>query len=136
MAFKQRSEEDDVEKQKSLLIFGIFASIFGVLFLLMIYCGYSQLKTAIDVIDAAADFLARTKRILLVPICYFFATMIVFAVWIGAITCILSMGTVTADENQQKKISYGNDEELKKKIYYMLAFMLFGLLWIVSFLKA
>ena len=79
----------------------------------MIYCGYNQLKTAIDVIDAAADFLAKTKRIVLVPICYFLVTMIVLTIWLGAILCVLSMGEVTAGSNQQKSISYGGDEKLE-----------------------
>jgi choline transporter-like protein 2/4/5 len=102
----------------------------------MIVCGYSQLKTAIDVIDAAADFLAKTKRIVLVPITFFVVTMIVLAIWLGAVMCVMSMGEVTAKNNQQKDISYGNDEKLQKKVFYLLCFMFFGLLWIVNFLKA
>lgn len=54
-----------------MLIIGCFLGLFSLLFALMIYCGYNQLKTAIDVIDAAADFLAKTKRIIAVPIIYF-----------------------------------------------------------------
>jgi hypothetical protein len=135
-AFIQRSQEDNAEVQKSLLFTGIGASIFAVLFLVMICCGYSQLKTAIDVIDAAADFLAKTKRIILVPICYFFVTMIVLSIWLGAVMCVMSMGTVSAEDNQQKSISYGDDKKLEKKVFYMLCFMFFGLLWILNFLKA
>lgn len=54
-----------------MLIMGGFLGLFSLLFACMIYCGYNQLKTAIDVIDAAADFLAKTKRIIAVPIVYF-----------------------------------------------------------------
>lgn len=86
----------DAEKQKSLLIMGIMAGLFSMLFACMIFCGYSQLKTAIDVIDAAADFLAKTKRILAVPVLYFFITMIVIAVWMGSMMALLSMGEITA----------------------------------------
>lgn len=111
-AFVQRTQENDAEKKQMLLITGIVGGIFAVLFLMMICCGYNQLKTAIDVIDAAADFLAKTKRIILVPIVYFVVTMIVLAIWLGAIMCILSMGTITADDNQQKDISFNGDKKL------------------------
>ena len=126
----------DAEQQKSLLIMGIMAGLFSMLFACMIFCGYSQLKTAIDVIDAAADFLAKTKRILAVPVLYFFITMIVIAVWMGAMMALLSMGEITAKDNQQKSVDIDNDPKLEKKMFYMGLFMFFGLLWIVNFLKA
>ena len=115
---------------------GIFAGIFSLLFACMIYCGYSQLKTAIDVIDAAADFLAKTKRILMVPVLYFVITMIVIATWMGAMMALWSMGEVTPKDNQVKDVDYNGDEALEKKVLYMGLFMFFGLLWIVNFLKA
>ena len=89
--FVLRSSADDGDK-KGLLAAGITAGLFGVLFLILIVCGYNQLKTAIDVIDASADFLAKTKRIIFVPISYFFVTMIVLSIWLGSVMCILSMG--------------------------------------------
>ena len=78
-AFVARSQTNDAEQQKSLLVAGIVGGLFAALFFCMIYCGYSNLKTAIDVIDAAADFLAKTKRIVLVPVLYFVVTMIVLS---------------------------------------------------------
>ena len=101
----------------------------------MIYCGYNQLKTAIDVIDAAADFLAKTKRIILVPILYFMITMIVFIAWLASLMSVYSMGDVVPSGNGQgKKVDIPEADE--KKVFYMACFMFFGLLWIVNFLKA
>lgn len=100
----------DAEEQKSLMFMGIGAGIFAMLFACMIFCGYSQLKTAIDVIDAAADFLAKTKRILAVPVLYFFITMIVIAIWMGSMMALLSMGEITAKDNQQKSVDVDNDK--------------------------
>jgi hypothetical protein len=57
----------------------------------MIIVGWKSLKLAIDTIDASADFLFKTKRIILVPILYFFLAMLVFFLWIGAFVCVLSM---------------------------------------------
>jgi len=88
------------------------------------------------VIDAAADFLAKTKRIIGVPVLYFVITMIVILTWMGAMMSLLSMGEVTADDDQQKNIDYNGDKALEKKVFYMGCFMFFGLLWIINFLKA
>ena len=90
------------------------SSIFGLLFACMIYCGYNQLKTAIDVIDAAADFLAKTKRILAVPVLYFIITMFVIATWMGAMMSLWSMGDIKAEGGQFKDVDYHGDEKLKK----------------------
>lgn len=135
-AFVARSQTNDAEQQKSLLVAGIVGGLFAALFFCMIYCGYSNLKTAIDVIDAAADFLAKTKRIVLVPVLYFVVTMIVLSLLLASVMSIMSMGTVTAGDNQTRKTSSDGDKELEKKKFYMYCFMFFGLLWICNFLKA
>jgi len=74
--------------------------IFGILALLMIYCimlSYRALKLAIDVIDAAADFMYRTKRLILVPIFFAILTCGVAACWLGALMCVVSLNDVTAN---------------------------------------
>lgn len=53
-----------------------------------------HLKLAIDVIDAAADFTAENKRVILVPILYFFLTAIVFAGWCVCMTMIISLNKI------------------------------------------
>jgi len=62
----------------------------------MIYCGYRQLKTAIDVLDASADFLAGTKRIFLLPTVFFFFQIIVIGLFLSALLSIRTMGEITA----------------------------------------
>jgi hypothetical protein len=62
----------------------------------MIYCGYRQLKTAIDVLDASADFLAGTKRIFLLPTVFFFVQIIVIGLFLSALLSIRTMGEITA----------------------------------------
>ena len=128
------SPTDLAERQKGLLMFGIVAGLFTLLFACMIFCGFSQLKTAIDVIDAAADFLAKTKRIILVPILYFVITMIVIFSWMFSLMSLYSMGDITPARGQKKSVEIPESEE--KKLFYMGCFMFFGLLWIVNFLKA
>ena len=75
---------------------GLFA-VLAAIFLCMIFCGYEQLKTAIDVLDASADFLAGTKRIFLLPVIFFFVQMIFIGFFMYAMISIYTMGDVTAD---------------------------------------
>ena len=109
------------------IVFGILALGFAC----CVFCGYSSLKLAIDVIDAAADFLATTKRIILVPILYFFLTLIMILVWVGAIAQVASMNEIKVDEN----IPQAKDLVWKKNPTYMALYMLFGILWICAWLK-
>lgn len=109
----------------------IITAILAVLFLTCIICGFKSLKIAIDTIDASADFIAKTKRIILVPVLHFFIILVVFLVWLSAILCVYSMGDFKPDPTpipQAKKFT-----EVSSKVTYMGLFMLFGLLWIVAF---
>jgi len=41
------------------------------------------LQAAIDAIDASADFINENKRVIAVPVLYFFLTIIVLLVWMA-----------------------------------------------------
>ena len=86
----------DTTSPSIALTLGIVLAILSVIFLCMLCYGFRSLKTAIDVIDASADFLAGTKRIILVPVLYFFVTITVIFLWLLALACIYSIGTITA----------------------------------------
>jgi len=70
--YSKYKEDGDSENANAAIGIGGLFGILSLIFACMIYCGYNQLKTAIDVLDASADFLAGTKRIFLVPVVYFF----------------------------------------------------------------
>lgn len=72
-------------------------AVLSVSFCCCITVGFRSLKLAIDVIDAAADFLATTKRILLVQVLFFFLTLILILVWMSAFACVCSMNEIKAD---------------------------------------
>ena len=59
--------------------------------------------------------------------------MIVFLVWLAAMTCVASMNKINADTGTipQAKDLIWEDPKIK----YMAWFMFFGLLWIVAWLK-
>lgn len=86
---------------------------------------------AIDVIDASADFLAGTKRILIVPGVFFLCQIIVVIIWVGAMMCVLSMNEITVDES----IPQGKELEWADKPKYMALYMLFGVLWICAWFE-
>lgn len=81
---------------------GVLLGIFGLLFLVAVCCGYKSLKIAIDVIDASADFLACTKRIIWVPIFYFLLTIVVISMWIPSMIAILTMGITQVEVDTEK----------------------------------
>lgn len=73
-----------------------FCGLLAVLFGCMVWCSYKSLALAIDTIDAAADFMWKTKRIIIVPVLYFFLTVIFVFVWLGAMAGVISMNKITA----------------------------------------
>lgn len=109
-----------------MITFGLFALIF----MCLICLRKKDLQQAIDVIDAAADFLRDNKRVLLVPILHFFFTLIVVILWMGAMICVVSLNKIEADAI----IPQGRDLTWKKEVTYMALFMFFGLLWITAWI--
>lgn len=124
-------EKDKYDTQMTWLLWGTIG--FGVLaaiFLLCITCGYRSLKLAIDVIDASADFLFKTKRIVAVPIVYFIITLIIVFVWMGMLFCVVSMNKIEAGKFPQvKDITISSEFN-----YWSLWYMAFALIWLVSFI--
>lgn len=57
-------------------------------------CTCSYIKTALNVVDAAADFIMLTKRILFVPLIYFIITILAVAIWLGAYLCVISLNHI------------------------------------------
>jgi len=74
---------------------------------------WSSIKQAITVIDAAADMLRKTKRLIVVNIYYFFLTIIVQLLWCGSFLALLSMGEITANTKfiaQGKTITFTEEQ--------------------------
>jgi hypothetical protein len=109
---------------------------------MMVCCFFRSLKIAIDVIDASADFLAKTKRVILVPVLYFFVIMLLIIGWLPAMMCIISMSfdneNIVPDPRfpQLKNIPLTTDEDTLNKVMLLSTMMIFGILWIVAYQKA
>lgn len=100
-------------------------------FLCCLCCKYSALKTAIDAIDASADFLAGTKKIIAVPGLFFLLSIISIMIWIFSVLSVLSMGHVQVNPN----VIQGKTVVRSQELNYMLLYMLFGILWVTAFFE-
>lgn len=109
----------------------IAAGFFATGFLCCIYCGYDSLKTAIDVIDASADFLAKTKKIILVPFVFFLLQIISVSCWVPSMAYVVSMNHIAPSETipQLKEIQWVPEVKL------MAMYMFFGILWVCAFFE-
>jgi hypothetical protein len=121
---------------QKLLAGGCVLAVLSVLFAIAVCCGFNSLRTAINVVDASADFLRKTKRILFVPILYFLLNVLVVFAWVVIVACYNSMGTITADVGeipQFRKCTFAGHHTDHTLVAWAL---FFGLLWVVAFNQA
>jgi len=69
----------------------VFAALFAVCFTICVCVAWKSVKLAINVVDASADFIMSTKRILFVPLVYFFLMLFVTIIWFCGYMCIMSL---------------------------------------------
>lgn len=140
LANNPQAPPSDLKKDNGIvmaLVFGIFA----LLYLCAIVCGRRSLKIAIDVVDASADFLAKTKRLMFVSVFYFVVQMIIISLFLGAMMSVGTLkGDIVFDPNsaapQARKFKSLGDKEMDKKVNFMFLFLLFGMLWMIAFTNA
>lgn len=66
-------------------------AVVWLIFNCVLWCKWKQIKIAIAVIDATADFFVTTKRINLVSVGYFFLMMMWVAFWATCMVFMLSI---------------------------------------------
>ena len=89
------AEEEKQQKNVNIYLGAMITiCLISVGFLCCLCCKYDSLKTAIDCIDAAADFLAGTKRIIAVPGIFFLLSIISVLIWIGSVMVVVSMSHI------------------------------------------
>lgn len=130
------------DQANGFLAGGIVLGLLALIMLIMLFCGFNQLKIAIDVVDAAADFIRKTKRIVSIPVVYFVFQVVVVLVWFFAMICIWSIGDIKAagdvtgnSSHQLKTVTFSGKAD-KGDIYTLALVMFFGLLWILAFFNA
>jgi len=128
--------QEDEEFQKQVMMMHAITALAGILgflalaFMCCVCCGMSSLKAAINVIDAASDFMRDTKRIIIVPVIYFFATMFFLPFWAAGMSSIASMNEIKADP----LIPQAKDVVWTEERGYMALYYLFAGLWFVAWL--
>lgn len=122
---------------------GILFALLSVLYAVALWCGWDQLKLAIEIVNCSADFLANTKRLLGVPILYYVALFLYFLFWLSCVISVECMGKIVPDPGDDlvyvplnKDINWGDRKEMGAIVNWMLAFLVFALVWFVFFLQA
>jgi len=119
------------------VIFALVSGLFTVVYGIMLCCGFSQLATAINVIDASADFLRDHKKIIGVSVFYFFVTFACILVWAYGVICINAMGNINPKPTPIPQMRTFTMPKGSENIYlYMLLVMVFGLIWFTNFISA
>jgi len=118
-------------KGNAQMAVGICGIVIFLLFNMCLCCFWKQVKVAIAVIDATADFFAATKRIILVSVFYFFVTLVFLVLWFAAVGCIMSLNTITSSSTEVQ----GKDIVWDHNVFYFLGFMVVGLIWVVFWIQ-
>ena len=93
------SEKLVQEAANGFLVGGIVLGLATIIMLIMLICGFNQLKIAIDVVDASADFVRKTKRVIIVPVIYFIFQVTSVLVFMFAFVCVWSIGDINAKDS-------------------------------------
>lgn len=121
--------KDFDNKKMLLLVVAVVLGVIGGCFLCCVMCYRQSLGLAIDVIDASADFLKKTKRIIGVSAIFFVLAILNFAVWCAGFAYVLSLNDINSSAVPQRK-----DIDWKAPYQYMALYMVFGLLWMQAFI--
>lgn len=137
-----------------LLLLGVVACIYGIgvvqypagawlglLLFLVLLIGlniilkfyWADMQIAIAVIDAAADFVFATKRLVLVKFATFIFGFLFIVLWFYGFINIISTNDVQTvlneDGNYEKDVTWNGSSTV------LVLFMVIGLIWMVSFLR-
>lgn len=106
--------------------------VVSALYVCCLVCNQKALRVSIRIIEVAGDFVADTKRVMFVPVGFFFVAIITSFAWLYGYICITSIGTITIENqlSQEKDVAYG------ATVSNMLWIMIFGYFWIMAFILA
>lgn len=110
----------------------IFFWVISLVYILCLLCNQHSLRVSIRIIEVAGDFVADTKRVLIVPILFFSMAVVATAVWAAGYVCVASLGTFYVESQALQLKSVENSD----MINYVLWAMIFGYFWIIAFILA
>lgn len=118
------------------LMLAIIFFLVAVIYMILICCGMRQLTIAVAFMDATADFIRKTKRVICVPVTFFFIAIVGTVIWGLCMLSLNSIGEIVPDPDrgpQFKRVTTSPDQ--KATIEMMNTIMIFGIIWIWSFIS-
>jgi len=129
--FFMRTDLNTSESEKSgWLVGGICLALLFCLFNLALCCLWRQIRIAIAVIDATADFFAATYRIVLVSLSNFVISLIVILLCSAGLALVMSLNEIKVNPS----VPQGRDITWNSSVTWMMVFMGVGLIWLLFFL--
>lgn len=104
------------------------------IFYLFLACNFKSLSVSIAIIKVTSDWVADTKRILFMPLCFFVFGMCLFALWMTGLACVASISEepiVSAGPGDQAKVL-----KWSGLTYFMIYTMVFFAIWMTCFLTS
>lgn len=80
-----------------MIFVAVFMGIFAIMFFCMMFSQFKHIKTAINVIEASAEFLIGNPRVIVLPFIYFAVTVIGLVFWAYTLAAIMSLNDVVSD---------------------------------------
>jgi hypothetical protein len=129
--FTRNNKQDDGGDQSTYnMVWAILCWVGAFAIFMFVCCFCGALRIAIGVIQAAADFMTDTKRILIVPIVGFVWVLIFYTLWIVVAIFVYTIGDIESSSGQGKRVEW--DDTTRRAWYYHF----FGLFWINAFTDA
>ena len=131
--FLEESQElaDLNQKIMYLYVFTGVSAVITLIYMCLIFCNCTALKKAIDVIDAASDFLAKTPWIVLTPLLFFVLQIIAVKLWLVSYFFVVSMNKIEPHGTIPQMKTFEWEPEVK----WMAIYMFFGILWVTAWLE-
>jgi hypothetical protein len=117
-------------QKNGYLIVGIVFLFLLLVFNCLLCCYRTQFKIAIAVVDASADFLAATKRLILTSFLFFIFQVIILAVWVTGMAFIFSTNEVTPNQNLELGSYQFKSINVAGSSKGISAFMFVGIIWV------
>jgi hypothetical protein len=80
-----------------MMFMGVLFAFFSFLYLVLMFYKFKSVKTAINVVDAAAEFMVGNKRVILVPFVYFFVMVGIIYLWTMCMIAIVGLNEIKSD---------------------------------------
>jgi hypothetical protein len=119
------------------MFMGVVLAILAFIFLVLMFFYFKHIKTAINMLDAAAEFMIGNKRVILAPFTYFFITVGGFFFYLYCLAQIISLNKIVEAQGvagagyapQAKTIDWNITTQ------FMCVFLTVANIWVIIWLQ-